>query len=142
MFFAGDDLLTSILTPGGESTEGVMVKILNTTIVCEAQHMMQDRYRYTSVVVSFNCMFTDTRVPECNDSSVVHTEQYDFGCVGGEWSRNILTVSDKARTANPIATLDTGLDRSCIVCANPTNGEAARLPATIDTVQHCLGKIV
>ena len=84
------------------------------TIVCEAQHRMQDRYRYTSVVVSFNCLTTDDRVPECANSSVVNTEQFDFGCVGGAWSHSILGDSTAARTTNPTATLSTGLDTSCL----------------------------
>ena len=142
MLSAGDSLLSSILAPAGESTVRVMVKILNVTIVCEAQHRMQDRYRYTSVVVSFNCFTTDARVPECNDSSVVDTEQFDFGCLNGEWTGIILTVSNAARTTNPTATLSTALDTNCIVCANPTNPEATNLPAAIDTDTHCSGKIV
>ena len=142
MLSVGDSLLSSILTPAGESTVRVMVKIHNVTIVCEAQHRMQDRYRYTSVVVSFNCFTTGARVPECNDSSVVNTEQYDFGCLSGEWTRNILTVSDAARTTNPTATLSTALDTNCIVCANPTNFEAAFLLAAIDAATHCSGRLV
>ena len=102
-------LVATILTPSGESGTMVNVRILNMTIVCEAQHRMQDRYRYTSVVVSFNCFSTDTRVPECADSSVVLTEQFAFGCDGGAWTSNILTVSTEARTANPTATLSSGL---------------------------------
>ena len=137
-----DGLLSDILTPGGEQAVGTEVRVRNVTIVCEAQHMMQDRYRYTSVVVSFNCLTTDARVPECNDSSVVNTEQFDLGCLNGEWTPNILTVSDAARTTNPTATLSTGLDTYCIVCINPINPEEAFLPAAVDTVTHCSGKIV
>ena len=76
-------LVATILTPSGEGENAVDVRILNITIVCEAQHRMQDRYRYTSVIVSFNCLTTDARVPECANSSVVNTEQFDLGCNGG-----------------------------------------------------------
>ena len=110
------------------------------TIVCEAQHRMQGRYRYTSVVVSFNCLTIDDRVPECANSSVVLTEQFDFRCVSGAWTSNILTVSTEARTTNPTATLSTGLDTGCIVCINSNNTEEAFLPSPVDSVTHCVGK--
>ena len=133
-------LVALVITPTGEGGNLVDVRILNMTIVCEAQHSMQNRYRYTSVVVSFNCLTTDARVPECNDSSVVNTEQFDFGCVSGAWSPNILTVSTAARTTNPTATLSTGLETNCIVCINPNNFEAGFLPSPVDSVTHCVGK--
>ena len=133
-------LVASALTPTGEGGILVNVRITNMSIVCEAQHRTQDRYRYTSVVVSFNCFTTDIRVPECNDSSVVLTEQFDFGCVSGAWSRNILSDSNAARSANPNATLSTGLDTGCILCINPSNSEAARLVSPVDSVTHCVGK--
>ena len=137
-------LVATTLTPGltGEGSILVDVRILSMTIVCEAQHRMQDRYRYTSVVVSFNCLTTDARVPECNDSSVVLTEQFDFGCVSGAWSRSILTVTTAARTANPTATLSTGLDTGCILCINPSNSEAAFLSSPVDSVTHCVGEFL
>ena len=135
-------LVATALTPTGEAGNVVDVRILDVTIICEAQHEMQDRYRYTSVVVSFNCLTTDARVSECNDSSAVLTEQYDFGCTGGAWSRNILTVTTAARTANPTATLSTGLDTGCILCINPSNPEAAFLPSPVDSVTHCVGEFL
>ena len=137
-----DGILSSILTPTGEASPYTFVRILNMTIVCEAQHMMQDRYRYTSVVVSFNCLTTDDRVPECANSSVVNKEQFDFGCVSGAWSPNILTVSTAARTTNPTATLSTALDTDCILCINPNNAEARFLSSPVDSVTHCVGKLV
>ena len=137
-----DSIISEILTPGGEQAYTVSVRILNMTIVCEAQHRMQDRYRYTSVVVSFNCFTTDTRVPECANSSVVNTERFDFGCVSGAWSPNILTVSTAARTTNPTATLSTALDTDCILCVNPNNLEAVFLPSPVDNVTHCSGELV
>ena len=135
-------LVATELTPTGEGGILVDVRILDMTIVCEAQDRMQDRYRYTSVVVSFNCLTTDDRVPECNDSSVVLTEQFNFGCVGGTWSRNILSDSTAARTTNPNATLSTGLDTGCILCINPSNPEAAFLSSPVDTVTHCVGEFL
>ena len=135
-------LVANTLTPIGEGGNLVDVRILDMTIVCEAQHEMQDRYRYTSVVVSFNCFAIDPRVPECANSSVVLTEQFDFGCDSGEWSPNILTVSFAARTTNPNATLSTGLDTGCILCINPSNLEAAFLSSPVDSVTHCVGEFL
>ena len=134
-------LISQILTPSGEVTSNPTVRVIEINIVCEAQHRIQDRYRYTSVVVSFNCFTTDARVPECANSSVVHTEQFDFGCVSGTWSPNILTVSTAARTTNPIATLSTGLDTDCILCINPNNTEVEFLPSPVDSVTHCSGEL-
>ena len=131
-------LVATILTPSGEGENTVDVRILNMTIVCEAQHMMQDRYRYTSVVVSFNCLTIDAKVPGCAKTSVVNTEQFDLGCNGGTWSPNILTVSDAARTTNLTAIPSTGLDTDCILCVNPNNTEAEFLPVDSDT--HCVCK--
>ena len=136
-------LVATILNPGGDVSNVVYVRILNMNIVCEAQHKMQDRYRYTSVVVSFNCLTTeDARVPECNDSSVVLTEQFDFGCANGAWSLNILTISTTARTANPTATMSTALVTGCIFCVNPSNPEAPYLPSPVDSVTHCVGEFL
>ena len=135
-------LVAAILTPTGEAGNLVAVRILSMNIVCEAQHEMQDRYRYTSVVVSFNCLATDDRVPECANSSVVLTEQFDLGCTVSAWSRNILTVSTAARTANPNATLSTGLDSGCILCINPSNPEAMFFSSPVDSVTHCVGEFL
>ena len=135
-------LVATTLTPTGEAGNVVDVRILSMTIVCEAQHRMQDRYRYTSVVVSFNCLTTDARVPECANSSAVLTEQFDFGCVNGAWSRNILTVTTAARSANPNATLSTGLDTGCILCINPSNLDTAFLSSPVDSVTHCVGEFL
>ena len=136
-------LISQILTPSGEVGSKPTVRVLEINIVCEAQHRIQDRYRYTSVVASFNCFTTDTtRVPECNDSSVVNTEQFDFGCLNGTWSPNILTDSTTARTTNPNATLSTALDTDCILCINPSNAEAQTLPTPVDSVTHCSGELV
>ena len=132
-------LVATTLTPTGDGSFVVAVRILSMNIVCEAQHEMRNRYRYTSVVVSFNCFTTDARVPECNDNSVVLTEQFDFGCVNGEWSPNILTVRTAARSANPNATLSTGLDTGCILCINPSNAEA---PRPVDSITHCVGEFL
>ena len=135
-------LVATTLTPTGAGINVVNVRILSMTIVCEAQHRMQDRYRYTSVVVSFNCFTPDVKVPECADSSVVLTEQFDFGCANGAWSLNILTISTAARTANPNATLSTGLDTDCIFCVNPSNPEVSYLPSPVDCVTHCVGEFL
>ena len=135
-------LVATTLTPTGEGSNVVDVRILSMNIVCETQHEMQYRYRYTSVVVSFSCLTTDDRVPECNVSSAVLTEQFDFGCVNGAWSPIILTVSDAARTADPTATLSTGLDTDCILCINPSNSEAAFLSSPVDSVTHCVGEFL
>ena len=133
-------LISEILTPSGEVASKPTVRVIENNIVCEAQHRIQNRYRYTSVVVSFNCFSTDVRISKCANSSVVNTEQFDFGCLNGTWSRNILTVSTAARTANPNATLSTGLDTDCILCINPSNAEAAHLHSPVDSVTHCSGE--
>ena len=138
-------IISEILTPDGEVSIRPTVRILNMTIVCEAQHMMQDRYRYTSVVVSFNCFSTDARVPECADSSVVHTEQFDLGCTSGEWTTNILTVSDAGRTTNLNATLSTELDSDCILCINPNHpifeSPSFERHSDVSNTTHCAGEL-
>ena len=135
-------IISEILTPGGEVSTFTSVRILNMTIVCEAQHEMQNRYRYTSVVISFNCFSTDARVPECANSSVVHTEQFDFGCNRATWTTNILTVSTEARTTNPIATLSTELDTGCILCVNPNHPILPIEEQSFSNITHCAGMLV
>ena len=115
--FSEEGLVSKVLTD--EMGTPVAVKILNTNIVCEAQHaVMEHRYSYTSVVVSFNCNaeYTDSRLPNCSASSVVLIEQFDLGCADGNWTARILNSSDSAHIVNPIATLTTELDTSCILC--------------------------
>ena len=58
---AQEGLLSEILSPGGDTSAATSVRILNMRIVCLAQHQMKDRYRYTSVVVSFECLTTDIK---------------------------------------------------------------------------------
>ena len=132
-------LLSEILEPGGESSPVTRVRILDMRIVCLAQHEMKDRYRYTSVVVSFECLTTDSRVPECLAGSPTRTEQFDLGCVDGQWTAIILSTSN-ARTMDPNATLTTGLDTGCRFCINPDHPSAAFF--SIDSVTHCVGKLV
>ena len=138
--FSNEGLLSLILSPGGESSAPTHVRILNMTVVCLAQHMMEDRYRYTSVVVSFECFSTDTRLPECLAGSPARTEQFDLGCVDGQWTASILTVSSYARTMAPTATLITGLDTGCRFCINPSHPSAGQF--IVNTTTHCVGKLV
>ena len=128
-------LVADIITPPGIQT---LVRIVDMNIVCEAQHMMEDRYRYTSVVVSFNCFTSDPRLPECHNSSVVITEQFDLGCNGGAWTASILSVDNQARTSNPTANLTTELDTCCILCLNPVHPSAVTF--SVSTVTHCASK--
>ena len=134
-----EGLLSEILTPGGDgSSQSTNVRILDMRVVCLAQHQMKDRYRYTSVIVSFECLTTDVRIPECLAGSPARIEQFDLGCVDGHWTTDILTVSDRARTTNPIADLTTELDTGCRFCINPNHPAAESFP--VDSVTHCVGK--
>ena len=134
-------LISNILRPAGEATNPA-VRVIEINIVCEAQHMMKDRYRYTSVVVSFNCESTDIRLhPECANSAVVNTEQFDLGCSGGQWTADILSVNNEARTMDPNATLTTELDTGCRFCINPDHPSVGSIPGPVDNVTHCLGEL-
>ncbi len=132
-------LISEILTPEGEYSKDRQptVTVLNMNIVCEAQALTQDRYRYTSVVTTFTCFSTDVRVTECQDHNITNTQQFDFGCLNGMWSRHILTVTSHARTSNPRATLRTEKDSQCSYCLNPSHPAIDTFNWTVSVETHC-----
>ena len=124
-------LVATVLIQGENQT--VNVSILDMNIVCEARYnMMQDRYKYTSVVVLFD------RTRQGSDGNVSVTtdlEQFDFECVNGTWSSN---NSITTRTTDPIANLSSTLDPDCQQCINPNNTEAESLHDRLNNVTHCV----
>jgi len=138
--FSQNGLMSEILTPGGDQSAmppSVMIKAIQ--LVCESQALQQNRYRYTSVVVSFFCTADDTRVTVCQDNAVLNTQQFDLGCSGDPptWVETIFSTNNFVQTTGPVATLATPLMSECFVCVNPTLG--SMFSFSVDDVHHCLG---
>ena len=119
----------------------VDVVVIDINVVCEAQHKIENRYRYTSVVVSYICASNDLRLPNCN-STVVITNQLTLACELGNWSRLIFGDAAFALTPDPTASLSTVLNSGCDICISPHHPVAIQgfLAALPDNVTHCVGK--
>lgn len=119
----------------------VDVVVIDINVVCEAQHKIENRYRYTSVVVSYICASNDLRLPNCN-STVVITNQLTLACELGNWSRLIFGDAAFALTPDPTASLSTVLNLGCDICISPHHPVAIQgfLAALPDNVTHCVGK--
>ncbi len=132
-------LISEILTPGGESPQNRQptVTVLDMNIICEAQSVTQDHFRYTSAVATFTCFSLDARITECQDRNVINTQQFDLGCLDGNWKRLILTVSTSAQTPNPPATLTTEKESRCSYCLNPIHPVVELLNWTVSADTHC-----
>ena len=128
-------LISKILTPSG-TQDGPAVRVIDFTIVCEAQATMQDRYRYTSVVVSYTC--NSLELTQCQTPGQVNTDQFDLGCTDppdNQWTQIIFFTQLFAVTANPTATLSTSLESRCSICANPNHTFLTGAVIELDT--HC-----
>ncbi len=134
--FSRNGILATVISPSGEGENSGLFRVTNVHIVSEAQHLMQDRYRYTSILVSYICESVDTRLGFC-DGTTIHTVQLTLGCVDNAWSTTILNDGNFALTQNPTANISTELVSNCIISISPQNFFASSL--TIDPETHCVG---
>ncbi len=135
-----DGLVGNLLdSAGGDGTVIPPVQVNNMNIVCEAQDSVQDRYRYTSVVVSFTC---SGQTPPYCDNSMILTQQFDFGCsLTNMWTSNIFNGDVSiSRTLFPAATLATEKASDCRVCINPIHPTVAALNSMSSETTHCISK--
>ncbi len=104
-------------------------------IVCEAQHEIRDRYRYTSALFSYACFtnttFTALALPLCDNTTVI-TAQLTLSCVGDTWSLSARYVCS-VLTENPFATASTSLASNCSLCSPPNSFIGV-------SIAHCVGK--
>ena len=142
--FSGEGILADTINPisEGGSIPGIF-RVMNDSlhIVCEAQHQMQNRYRFTSVLVSYVCQSTDPRLTAMCDGATVQTVQLTLGCNNNAWSASITSAGvDYVLTMNPAATTSTELASNCILCINPDHPIVATLSLTVAPDAHCVGK--
>ncbi len=109
-------------------------------IVCEAQHEIRDRYRYTSALFSYVCTTTGNRTLAFCDNSAVITAQLTLSCVDRAWSLTLLGTSASPLTPNPVATASTSLASTCSLCFPPDNTFVNFLQLVVSEVTHCVGK--
>ncbi len=128
-------LLADIIARSGD---GAIVNdiftVTNVQILSEAQHEMQDRYRYTSALVSYNCV----GMLDICDGTTVYTVQLTLGCVNNVWSSTILNDDAASLNEDPTASASTALVSNCILSVSTDNFFSTSL--TIDPVTHCVGK--
>lgn len=137
-------LISKILTPAGESPQDRQptVTVLDMNIVCEAQAVAQDCYRYMSVVATFTCFSPDARIAECQDSSVNNTRQFDFGCIRRNWIAQFFNTPSTYRMLNPLATLTTEKESRCSYCIVPSHHLLESLGWNITADTHCRRKFI
>ena len=125
----------------GDSGSAPDILVLDSQTVCLAVGPTRDRYRYASVVVSFNCFGSlapgnALGISSCNGDLTV---QFDFECVAGpQWQRALTLGGDNV--FNPAdGSLTTSLRTDCSFCVDPTI--AGSLGLTADMATHCAGNV-
>ena len=115
------------------------ILVLDAQTVCLAAGPTRDRYRYASVVVSFNCSGSlapgnALGISTCDGELTV---QFDFECVSGpQWQRALTLGGDNV--FNPAdGSLTTSLKTDCSFCVDPAI--AGSLGLTVDMATHCAG---
>ena len=110
-------------------------------IVCEAQHEIRDRYRYTSALFSYVCTTNGTMLERCDNTTVIR-DQLTLICDARTWSLSTSLFFDPefALTSNPSATLSTSLASTCSLCVPPDNLLVDLVGLAVSNVTHCVGK--
>ena len=134
--FSFTGLVAAAISPVGDGGPVASVHLIpgSMQIVCEAQHEMQDRYRYTSALFSYVCQTTGSIPQNCDGRNI--TAQLTLSCASGTWSRIIFNNAMSALTLDPSATASTLLASNCSFCIPPST--VAGL--TTSMVTHCVGK--
>ena len=140
--FSGEGILADAINPisEGGSIPGIF-RVMNDSlhIVCEAQHQMQNRYRFTSVLASYVCKSTDPRLTDMCNGATVQTVQLTLGCNNNAWSASIANNPNFVLPMNPTATTSTELASNCRLCVNPDDPIVATLSLTVAPDTHCVG---
>lgn len=141
--FSNRGILANVL---GNLHEGVIVgsfRVDGVQIVCEAQHPMQDRFRYTSALVAYTCISSDSRLSDICDETE-RTVQLTLGCdqVDNTWWIPIFNHGGFALTRPPDANTSTALASNCLVCIHPTHPIAISATLSVQPETHCFGKFL
>ena len=136
--FSNDGILANAINPPGESVIVGSFRVDSVHVVCEAQHPIQDRYIFTSVLVTYTCSSTHPGLTFC-DGNTINTDQLTLVCVDNAWSRNKFGI-EFGLTMNSTASTSTELASNCIVCINPYHSIVITLNLTVVPDTHCVGK--
>ena len=123
----------------GDSGSAPDILVLDSQTVCLAAGPTRDRYRYASVVVSFNCSGSlgpgnALGISTCDGELTV---QFDFECFAGpQWGRALTLGGDNVFNPSD-GSLTTSLRTDCSFCVDPA--EAGSLGLTVDMATHCAG---
>ncbi len=132
-------LVPAAITADGDGNTVVPARLIpgSINIVCEAQHEIRDRYRYTSVLFSYAC---SSVAMECDNSTVI-TAQLTLSCMGSAWSLSVLMTDASPLTSEPLATASTSLASACSLCIPPTaTSIVSSFGLVVSNVTHCVGK--
>ena len=141
--FSGEGVLADAINPSSEGgSEPGTFRVMNDSlhIVCEAQHQIQNRYKFTSVLVSYACQSTDPRLTAMCDGTTVQTVQLTLGCNNNAWSATRANNANFVLTMNPTATTSTERASNCRLCVNPDHPIVTTLSLTVAQDTHCVGK--
>ena len=124
--FSNDGLLSRSLVARITDHSPVPVKINNYRILCDATGDMRETSSYVSVLVQFQCSFSERsgNLGDCNGSTNI-TRQYEYRCSGTN-----VWVDEGVETLYPTATFHTEPTHQCRSCQNHESG---------DRNTHCLG---
>ncbi len=131
-------LVPEAIVADGDGSAVVSARLIpgSINIVCEAQHEIRYRYRYTSVLFSYVC----SGVMECDNSTVI-TAQLTLSCVNRAWSLSVPNTDASPLTSDPLATASTALASACSLCIPPTaTAIVDTFGLVVSNVTHCVGK--
>ena len=131
-------LVPAAIVADGDGSAVVFARLIpgSINIVCEAQHEIRDRYRYTSVLFSYAC---SSGAMECDNSTI--TAQLTLSCVGRAWSLSVQNTDASPLTLAPLATASTSLASACSLCIPPTaTSIVSGFGLVVSNVTHCVGK--
>ena len=120
----------------GENPQQPQITLVSVRHVCRAFSEESGRYRFVSVLVEYMCE------GNANCPTGTATEQFETGCLNGNWSNNVRGSNTNIRTQNPTATFSTTLREDCSFCISPELAPTVGVPAAFapDTDHHCVGE--
>ena len=120
----------------GDNAQQPQVTLLNVHHVCRAVSQERGRYKYISLLAEYMCVGSAL----CPDGTA--TEQFETGCLNGNWSNNVQGSTTNTRTRNPTATFSTTLREDCGFCFSPELAPTVGVPVANapDDDHHCVGE--
>ena len=128
-----ENVIGQVFRSGDSAAQPPQITLLNVHHVCRAVSRERGRYRFVSVLAEYMC---DSGMSALCPGDTV-TEQFEIGCLNGNWSNNVQGSTTDIRTENSTATFSTELREDCSFCFSPELADSITAPPP-DEETHCL----